>query len=85
MTIASGVTIQFICSAPNDRFPPTWLVNGTAVGTIGHDGCRSIISGREATLTIDGNRTLDSLSVVCEVLKGEQLLTMHNTTLTIQG
>ena len=85
MIIAPGVTIQFICSAPNDRFPPTWLVNGTAVGAVGHDGYISIISGREAKLTIDGNRTFASLSVVCEVLKGEQLSTMHNITLTIQG
>ena len=85
MIIAPGVTIQFICTAPNDRFPPTWLVNGAAVGAVGHNDYRSIISGRVATLTIDGSRTFDFLSVVCKVLKGEQLLTMHNSTLTIQG
>ena len=85
MSVASGVTIQFTCIAPNDRFPPTWLVNGTAVGAVGHKAYRSIITGREATLTIDDIRTYDPLSVVCKVLKGDQLLTTHNITLTIQG
>ena len=83
--IATDVTIEFTCNGSNDLFPPTWLVNGTAVGTVGHDGYSSVISGRESTLTIDGHPTCDSLSLVCKILTEAILVTMHNITLIIQG
>ena len=83
--IAPDVTTMFTCSAPNGLFPPTWLVNGSAVGAVGHQGYRSIMNGMQATLTIDGNHTYDSLNVVCKVFKEGHLVPIRNITLTIRG
>ena len=83
--IATNVTTMLTCSAPNGLFPPTWLVNGSGVGALGHQGYRSITNGMLATLTFDGNHTYDSLNVVCKVFKEGQFLTKINMTLTTRG
>ena len=90
MIVADNVTITITCTAPNVRYPPTWFVNGAAVLTTG-DRFRSRIinTGRELTTTlmINGNLICGTLKIHCEVYitEKQQLLSVHNTTLTIHG
>lgn len=90
MIVADNVTITITCTAPNVHYPPTWFVNGAAVLTTG-DRFRSRIinTGRELTTTlmINGNLICDTLKIHCEVYitEEQQLLSVHNTTLTIHG
>ena len=86
MIIARNVTVELTCTAPAGPILPAWFVNGTVVNTLGQ--CyRSITNGREltATLMIDCCHTCYPLNMVCKVFTEGQLLTMHNTTLTIRG
>lgn len=79
--------MNFTCT--DGRYNPTWLVNESTVGTEGR-GYRTIIEGTEevtATLTINGNIISDTLNIHCKayVTKVQQLLSMHNTTVKVQG
>ena len=85
--VAHNTTINFTCT--DGRHYPTWFVNETTVGTEG-PGYRTTIKGTEevaATLTVNGNIICDSLNIHCEayVTEERQFLSMHNTTVKIQG
>ena len=88
LTVARNTTINLVCT-DGTRYP-TWFVNGITVGT--GDQCnRTSFSNEEmvtATLTIDWNYCIcDTLNIHCEFYVDEErrLVSLHNTTLTIQG
>lgn len=85
--VAHNTTINFTCT--DGRHYPTWFVNETTVGTEGR-GYRTVIKGTEevtATLTVNGNIICDTLNIHCEayVTKERQFLSLHNTTMKVQG
>ena len=88
MTVAHNTTVNLTCTTNGPRIPG-WFVNETEVDTTGDRYRVSTSNGgdKTATLTIDGNRTKGNLNTYCEVYVGgeQQFLTMHNTTLIIQG
>ena len=87
LTVAHNTTVNLVCIDRDGSHNPTWLVNGTRVGTEGRCSRSSLNHGgmATATLTIDGNCTCDTLNIHCDIIEERQLVSLHNTTLTIQG
>ena len=84
MIVVHNATTNFTYTAANGL--PIWYVNGTPANN-GY-GYKLSFSGSElqtAILTVDGNRTCDTLSVHCEVIGQQQGLIVYNTTLKFQG
>ena len=85
MIVVHNATTNFTYTAENGL--PIWYVNGTPANN-GY-GYKLSFSSSElltAILTVDGNRTCDTLSIHCEVSIGRQQdLTVYNTTLKFQG
>ena len=86
VTVAHNTTTTLTCSA-SGSYTPRWFVNGTEVDTNGYRYKISTDSAdKTATLTINGNRTCETLNIYCEVITTEQrFFTTHNTTLKFQG
>ena len=86
MTVVHNATTNFTHTATNGI--PIWYVNGTTVFN-GYGYKQSIDTDNgllTAILTVNGNRTCDTLSIHCEVSIGrQQFLTVYNTTLKFQG
>ena len=86
--VAHNTTINLTCTASGPR-TPDWFVNEEEVATNGDRYRVSTSNGRDktATLTINGNRTCDTLNIYCEIYVSveQQFLTLYSTTLMIQG
>ena len=89
LTVAHNTTINLVCTDGTSF--PTWFVNESTVGTEGQCSRSNFISNGgimvTAILTIDGNCVCGTLNMHCEAYIAEerQLVSLHNTTLTIQG
>ena len=86
--VAHNTTINLTCTA-SGRHTPDWFVNETAVVTNGDRYRMRTSNGddKTATLTINGNRTCETVNVYCEVYSTteQRFVHMHNTTLRFQG
>ena len=85
VTVTHNTTINLTCSGSRT---PDWFVNGTEIDTTGHRYKLSTNSAdKTATLTINGNRTCETVNVHCEVynMAEGQFFPIHNTTLRFQG
>ena len=84
MIVVHNATTNFTCTAANG-LPILYVNETTAINGYGYK--LSFHSELQtAILTVDGNRTCDTLSIHCEVSVGRQkFLTIYNTTLKFQG
>ena len=85
MTVVHNATTNFTHTAANAI--PIWYVNGTMIIN-GYGYKQSIDTDNgllTAILTVNGNRTCDTLSIHCEVSIGRQQFLVYNTTLKFQG
>ena len=88
--VTHNTTINLTCRVPSDlNRAPDWYANRKEVTTTGDRYRVSTSNGVDntATLTINGNRTRETVNVSCEIYNTTERrhVRMHNTTLRFQG